>query len=199
MDATVWLLDGREIDAAGMAACEAWLGPSERQRLAGFVRAERRRQFVLGRGLLRAALAPLLALAPTAIALVERRGNAPLLDLPRDALPFFSLSHSGPWIACAVSTHTPVGLDIERFDAARDLDALAAQVFDTAEQASLAALAPAERVVRFYTTWSMAEARFKLGSTTAHAAVLAHPALAIVLCSEQPLAQPPTLLDKIII
>jgi 4'-phosphopantetheinyl transferase len=193
--ASIWLLDGRDVDGAGLAACAAWLGPSERQRLAGFARGERRRQFVLGRALLRAALAPLLAVAPAAIALAERRGNAPLLDVPGHPLPWFSLSHSGPWIACAVSARTPVGLDIERLDAARDLDALAAQVFDAAGQAALAALAPAARVDLFYRMWSTAEARFKLGAAAAHTAVLPHPALSIVLCSAHPLARAPGVQD----
>jgi 4'-phosphopantetheinyl transferase len=189
--ATVWLLDSRSVGVVS----DAWLGATERRRLAGFIRSERRRQFVLGRVLLRCALAPLLGIVPADISLIERHAQAPLLDLPDRHLPGFSLSHSGPWIACAVSAHTQVGLDIERLDATRDIDALAAQVCDAGQQAMLAGLAPAERIAAFYTIWSTAEARCKLGTPAAYDAVLAHPALSIVVCSAQPLAAAPVLLD----
>lgn len=183
-EAAVWLSNTGD---ASYAPSADWLGPSEWARLATFVRPERRRQFIAGRALLRAALAPLLNLAPADIRLVERPGNAPLLDCPHSALPFFSVSHSGPWIACAVSATTPVGLDIERLDASRDLAALAAQAFDATQQARLAVLDPAARLHAFYEMWSTAEAQFKLGMPAAQTTVLAHAALAIVLCSSAPL------------
>lgn len=185
---TVWLLDSRPIDAATVAAFEDWLGASERARVAGFVRNERRRQFVLGRALLRCALAPSLGVGPPDISLIERRANAPLLDMPHGNLPHFSVSHSGPWIACAVSDGTALGLDIERKEPARDVDALAAQVCDAHQQALLASLAPVQRVEAFYQIWSTAEAHYKLGVAGAHETVLAHPALSIVVCSAQPLS-----------
>lgn len=191
--AIVFLLDGRTIDAATVAKFEAWLGASERVRLAAFVRSERRRQFVLGRALLRCALAPLLGVVPTNIALIERRGQAPLLDSAQSDRPHFSLSHSGPWIACAVSSATAVGLDIERRDATRDIAALAAQFFDADQQAMLARLPTAQRTDAFYQLWSGMEARYKLGAPAVHEAVLAHASLSIVLCSAQPLA--PVLMD----
>lgn len=191
--ATVWLFDSRNLDAATVAAFEDWLGASERVRRAGFVRSERHRQFVLGRALLRCALAPLLGVAPTNIALIERRGQAPLLDSPVPDLPHFSLSHSGPWIACAVSSGAALGLDIERRDATRDIHALAAQAFDAHQQAMLASLPPTQWVEAFYRLWSTVEARHKLGAPVAYEAVLAHPALSIVLCSAQPLK--PVLMD----
>lgn len=191
--ASVWLIDSRNLNAATVAAFEEWLGASERVRLAAFVRSERRRQFVLGRALLRCALAPLLGAAPTSIPLIERRGQAPLLDWPVSELPHFSVSHSGAWIACAVSSGTALGLDIERRDATRDIHGLAAQTFDADQQAMLARLPPAQRVEAFYRLWSTAEARHKLGAPVAYEAVLAHPALSIVLCSAQPLK--PVLMD----
>jgi 4'-phosphopantetheinyl transferase len=191
--ATVWLLDSRTIDPAALATYEAWLGASERQRLAGFARQERRTQFVLGRALLRCALAPALGLESATIPLIERHANAPLLDVPRPA--FFSISHSGPWIACAVSASTPLGLDIERIDAARDIAALAAQVCDAPQQVMLASLPAAQQARAFYQIWSTAEARVKLGVPAAGESVLPHPALSIVLCSAQPLPHAPVLLD----
>jgi 4'-phosphopantetheinyl transferase len=131
--------------------------------------------------------------------LLERPGRAPLLEmtlraLPAPpALPFFSLSHSGRWVACAVSPTTPVGLDIERRDSSRDLAALAAQAFDPARQAWLAAQPADQRIDAFYRLWCEAEARIKLAQDGAGVYHLAHAELAIALCSRHALVPAPVL------
>jgi 4'-phosphopantetheinyl transferase len=195
--ASVWLLDCSKLDAAGLAPFEAWLGESERARLLRFVRPERRRQFVAGRALLRQLLAPAMQLAPAQVALIERAGNAPLLSLGVGHIPphpqFFSLSHSGPWVACAFSTSTSLGLDIERLDASRDFAALAAHAFDQPRQAWLAAQPAFERMSAFYRLWCGAEARFKLGQAAAAEVHLPHAELAITLCTAATLTSPPQL------
>jgi 4'-phosphopantetheinyl transferase len=191
--AGVWLLDCAELDDSALSAFEAWLGESERARLRRFVRTERRRQFVAGRALLRQLLAPVFEVAPADVRLLERPGSAPLLDIPARGPVHFSLSHSGPWVACAVSDTTPVGLDIERLDSGRDIEALAAQAFDRAQQRWLRALPPGERLAAFYRMWCEAEARFKLGEAEGGTCHLPHAQLAIALCSAHVLARPPVL------
>ena len=190
-----------DIDAAGaasMSSFHAWLGASELARYQRFVREQRRRQFVAGRGLLRMALARLMNVAPENIRLEEQIGKAPLLVLP--TLPSaagvgFSISHSGRWVACAVSTQTALGLDIEMRDPSRDLDALAAQAFEADEMPAwerLRSQPDAQRVDGFYRLWSEKEARFKLGrADMTHCVALPHPELSIVLCSALELAAPP--------
>jgi 4'-phosphopantetheinyl transferase len=82
--------------------------------------------------------------------------------------PGFSIAHSGRWVACAVSAQTALGLDIEMKDGARDLNALAAQAFDSVEMSQwerLQGLPGDQRVEGFYRLWSEKEARFKLGIT----------------------------------
>jgi len=190
---TVWLLDCAALDEAALAPFEQSLGEDERARLAGFTRPLRRRQFVAGHALLRQALAPSLGLAPSAITLTQARGSAPRLATAAGCAPFFSLSHSGRWVACAVSAGTPIGLDIECLDGGRDVAALAAQAFGAAEGEALAGLGPLVRSACFYRLWCGAEARFKLGTPAAQQCSLAHPALAIVLCSGHSLASAPVL------
>jgi 4'-phosphopantetheinyl transferase len=187
--ATVWLLDCREIGDEELEPFAGWLGPSEAERLTRFVRAGRRRQFVAGRALLRKSLGQLLGMAPADVRLVERPGNAPLLDLPDCAEVGFSLSHSGHWVACAVSATSRLGLDVELIDASRNIVELAAQAFDAEQQAWLAARPVADRLRDFYQLWSANEARFKLGTAVAEEFYLAHPDLSIVLCSARRLAQ----------
>jgi 4'-phosphopantetheinyl transferase len=189
--ATVWLLDCRGIGDGELASFADWLGPSEAQRLTRFVRAGRRRQFVAGRALLRQSLGQLLGMPPAAVRLVEQRGNAPLLDLPDSAGVGFSLSHSGHWVACAVSATAKLGLDVELIDAARNIDELAAQAFDAEQQAWLAARPASDRVRDFYDLWSATEARYKLGMMAARECYVPHSELSITLCSARPLSHEP--------
>lgn len=194
--AHIWLVDGRDLSDADLAGFRALLDAGEALRHQRFVRPERQRQFLIGRVLLRQAVGRLMGVAPHTVRLGERVGQAPLLTLDDAtlALPFFSISHSGRWVACAVSADTALGLDIEVIDAARDLVALAGHAFGAASAAALAALPDAARAARFYRLWSEHEARYKLGECAAPVCVsLAHPELSVVLCSALALACPPPL------
>jgi 4'-phosphopantetheinyl transferase len=190
------MVDADSVTGDALGRCHDWLSASERARYARFVRAPRQRQFVIGRGLLRTALGGLLGLAPHDVHLEEQVGKGPRLAMPaaQDGLPGFSIAHSGRWVACAVSAHSALGLDIEIKAPGRDFAALAQQAFDAAALAHWArteALPDTQRVDGFYRLWSEQEARFKLGPTrAAYAVALAHPELAVVLCSAVPMAPP---------
>jgi len=192
--ASLWMADVDGVTDENLLRLRDWLSSSEEARCRRFVRAQRQRQFVAGRVLLRMALGSLLGVAPRDIELEDRPGDAPLLKAPvaRGRAPGFSISHSGRWVACAVSAQTALGLDIEVRDPQRDLAALAAQAFDADEMAQWADLDEAQRVAGFYSLWSWKEARFKLGGTAqAHRLDLPHEALSVVLCSALPLKAPP--------
>jgi 4'-phosphopantetheinyl transferase len=189
--AVIRLLDAGALGEADLQRFAAWLDDSERERLERFVRPGRRRQFLAGRGLARRTLGAVLGLAPAAVRLAERPGAAPALALPGFDEAGFSISHSGRWVACAASAGCRVGLDIEIIDPRRDIDALAAQAFDARQQAWLRARPAHARVNDFYSTWSLLEARFKLGAEPVSTYDLSRPGLAIVLCCAQELAAPP--------
>jgi 4'-phosphopantetheinyl transferase len=188
----LWLLDSGALSDTTLSGYAAWLGDGERQRCARFVRAERRRQFIAGRALLRLALGRLLGLAPRAIVLRERPGNAPVLDTPAPGGTGFSISHSGPWVACAASTVSRLGLDIERSDPRRDLLALAEQVFGLEAVSQLRALEEPARLQAFYRMWCLHEARFKLGGASAADYVFEQAGLAMALSVDRPLAPAPS-------
>jgi 4'-phosphopantetheinyl transferase len=194
--ATVWLVDGRTVDdEIILLSCLGWLNPAETERYRRFLRPERQRQFLIGRILLRHALGDLLEVPPQKISLTERVTQAPLLNWPSPT-PGFSLSHSGPWIACAVSMQTMLGLDVEMKNADRDLIALGEQAFDAGDAALIKAKQGEDRIAIFYELWSKKEASYKLASTCGsnvneNYIVLSHPEISIVLCSEQPLAAAP--------
>ena len=196
--AAVWLLDARTIGDALLRGYMSWLSPGELARHARFMRPQRQRQFVLGRALLRTVLGQALGVPPAIIVLEERAGQAPRLLSPAGAV-HFSLSHSGHWIACAVSRQTALGLDIEVMNAKRDVLALARQAFGDAVANHLAAMPREQQLASFYRRWSESEARYKLGGEAGEAGeapscvTLAHPELSIVLCSAAPLAGLPDL------
>jgi 4'-phosphopantetheinyl transferase len=177
----VWLFDGRGISDAELAGFTSWLGPGEMARYRSFLRPQRRRQFLIGHVLLRQALATLFALPVRELVLEQDSASAPrLAGQPQAGI---SLSHSGPWVGCAVARATGLGFDIEMRDSGRDLAALAQQAFDADELAKLA-----RGSHDFYQLWCAREARIKLQAPVRHAVDLAHPELAIALCAAAPLA-----------
>ena len=135
----VWLVDARAVGNEELVSFHSLLSASEAARFQRFMRRQRQRQFLIGRVLLRIALGKLLNMATDTINFAERSGQAPQLILPDPALgmPGFSLSHSGDWVACAVSADTALGLDIEVIDPTRDFNALAGQAFDAGQAACL--------------------------------------------------------------
>lgn len=189
----LWLTDADALGDAALAPFVGWLGPSELQRYQGFTRPLRRRQFLIGRVLLRQALGALLGVPGDGIALLERRGNAPLLDRPDSAHIGFSISHSGRWVACAVSGESMLGLDIEVADPTRDLHALAEHAFEPEAIALLRARPESTRVGDFYHMWCAKEARIKLQVEQGACAHFQHDGLAIALSSEQVLTHLPLL------
>jgi 4'-phosphopantetheinyl transferase len=162
--ATLWLLDGRNLDAEDLAFFAERIGASEARRLTRFARPERRRQFLLGRLLLRFAMARLTGVSADALRVLERSGQAPRLRFPnqRYLLPRFSLSHSREWVVCAASSAANLGVDIEVRDLNRDIDAIAEVVFDRYERHWLASLPDGQRLAGFYDLWCTKEALYKL-------------------------------------
>lgn len=74
--------------------------------------------------------------------------------------PFFSLSHSGEYAACAIAEQE-IGLDIQQ-EKAFDSMKLAKRFFSETEQQELAKCPPEEREKLFYYFWTRKEAYGKL-------------------------------------
>jgi 4'-phosphopantetheinyl transferase len=186
-----WIADAREVDDAWLCAHVGWLDESDAVRFSKFVRRERQRQFLIGRVLLKQELGRMLGVPPRAISLSAQAGKGPELDWPHGGPIALSVSHSGPWVACAASQSTALGLDIEVIDPARDVLALAEQAFGPAEAAWLAARQDATRVPDFYEKWCEHEARIKLGLDHCYLYVLRHHEVAAVLCTRDALQTAP--------
>jgi 4'-phosphopantetheinyl transferase len=211
--ATLWLLNGSRVPEEDIAFFVQQLGPSEVRRYGSFKRRQRKRQFLLGRMLLRFAVSNLISLSPHRLGVVERTGNAPQLVLPDppSLQPRFSLSHSRDWVACVVSSNVNLGVDIEVNDPRRDVLGISQLVFHPNEHLWLSAQPEAARVAAFYSLWSTREALYKLMSSLGRQTVLSslvgadgrlasrgpgwhrhtlpHSALMLAICSDQPLSQ----------
>lgn len=190
-DTLLWLSDTAMLPEDAWERHAASLGGQERARLARFVRAERRRQFIAGRALLRLALGRLLGLAPDSFAIEERPGRAPVLAVPADAGVSFSISHSGAWVACAASTATEVGLDVERIDSTRDVMALAEHSFSSGDVEALRLCPQEGRIAMFYRLWCLHEAHIKLACPPGRDYPFELPGLAGALSCAAPLDAAP--------
>ena len=123
-------------------------------------------------------------------------------------MPGFSLSHSGPWITCALSLQAAPGIDIELKKPRRDFAPMSEAAFLVEEAAWLARQPPDQQPAAFYQLWSGKEALFKLGAHVEpppslispsgerrmagehwHLTALDHPACAWVLATRTPTPQ----------
>jgi 4'-phosphopantetheinyl transferase len=210
--ATLWLLDGRHVPEEDVAFFVQQLGASEARRYGRFRRRERRRQFLLGRMLLRLAVSRLMSLPPDVLAVIERTGSAPELVLPgsRSLGGYFSLSHSRNWVACVVGSNVTLGVDIEVNDPSRDVLGISQLGFHPNEHRWLLSQVDSARLSAFYHLWCTREALYKLTSSLGrqvalsplvkadgvfalegpdwHRYTLPHSFLMVAVCSDRPLS-----------
>ena len=160
----LWLLNGKSFQENDLQRFSGRLSPSETSRLTHFSRSVRRRQFLLGRVLLRYAVAAVTGHASHDFSVLERLGEAPqlLFSDPSYHAPNFSLSHSGDWIACVISTAAVLGVDIEVNRPERDFDDICTVAFPEREQLWFTARPDNERSAAFYLLWCLREASYKL-------------------------------------
>lgn len=172
--ATLWLLDGSQVQEDDLAFFAARLGASEAHRLSRFIRKDRQRQFLLGRILLRIAVADLIRLSPDEIHVIERPDKSPQLIFRSRQRLFanFSLSHSREWVACVTSSDATLGVDIEVVDSSRDVVGMSEIAFHPSEHAWLLSRPVPERLSAFYSLWSAREALFKLQCNLGHETAL---------------------------
>ncbi|ARN23039.1 4'-phosphopantetheinyl transferase family protein [Piscinibacter gummiphilus] len=156
--AVLWLDRIGPLAAEAEAGLLQLLSATEQQRLARISSAKRRAEFLAGRLLLRRLLAATLGGEARDWSLTAADDGPPLV--PADAGVRLALSHSGGWVAGAVSA-TAIGLDVETPGRARDVLALAANVCSPAEQARLTALQGPARDAAFRELWTLKEAWLK--------------------------------------
>lgn len=136
-----------------------WLTQEERARFDAMRSERRRHQFLAGHWRLRCLASERMPSAPDEwLWAPDAQGRPALRHRRSEELRLHaSLSHSGDWIACAVSEQ-PIGIDIECDSRPRDLERLAGEVFPAEQWRPLDGLSEAERRRGFYEQWTLREA-----------------------------------------
>jgi 4'-phosphopantetheinyl transferase len=138
------------------------LSADERTRASGFHFAGDRDRFIARRGVLRHLLARYLHQRAERIGFSVGRHGKPCIAAP-DGGPclHFNVSHSGALALYAVTSASPVGVDVERLREISELDALASRFFAAAEASRLIALPSSQRLDEFFACWTRKEALLK--------------------------------------
>lgn len=139
----------------------ALLDPLEQDRYHAYRQEIDRRRFLTGRVLAKTVVGEFLGLPPDAMkfdATCDDCGKPH--GRPRIAGARFSISHSGDRIGLALTTDTPVGLDVETISRRLD-DSLISYALNETEQADLAGSVGEERVREFLRYWTRKEALMK--------------------------------------
>jgi 4'-phosphopantetheinyl transferase len=144
------------VDDASLDGLVSRLAPSELARYRATPLAHGRDTFVIGRSLLRAALAAATGADPKSITFVAEPDGK--LSLP-GATASFNLSHSPSHFLIGISRHPHVGVDIE--DIRPYSERMPERFFRPDEVAHIEGLAPDERPAAFFHHWVIKEACIK--------------------------------------
>lgn len=151
-----------DADDAALAACEALLSEEERARAAALRSEAVRRRHVMGRALLRRALAQAAGVPPAALRFrAGAHGKPELAGPPESAGLRFNVSHTDGLVACALARDLEVGVDVEAGARLADPLALARRFFAAEEARAVAAAPAAEQRDRFLELWVLKEAVLK--------------------------------------
>ena len=117
-----------------------------------------RRCSLVARALLRQMIGQATGTPPDGWTFEAEPSGRPIARNPRcRRIPSVSLSHSGGWVACAVSSARAVGIDIEVYNPRRNFTRIAAAAFGPDEQWLVAE----DGAAGFYRIWTLKEAMAK--------------------------------------
>lgn len=160
----VWQLEQADFELAELRReCLAWLTKPELARFNRFQFDRHRKQLLLGRVLMRAALSCYdRSVAPASWQFIHNDYGKPAISPQQNsAAVYFNLSHSAEKVVLAVSRFEGIGVDIECARKPRRIAAIAQRYFSQKEAAALLALPETLQQARFYDLWTLKEAYIK--------------------------------------
>ena len=151
-----------DVDTPTLATYQAWLSLEEQRRYEGFRHERRCREYIVGRGLARRALARELSCAPDQIEFetAEQGKLTVRAPCPTDRI-HFNITHTADYVGCVTCRDHAVGVDVERLDKRVSTLDIAKRFFSAAEYETLQGLAEIDRVNEFFTIWTLKEALAK--------------------------------------
>ena len=165
----VWRCDLQRVgDEAGLLR---WLSPLEQGRAEEYRVASKRREFIVGRSMMRLVLAKLTGREPLDVSFAYEPKGKPQLDASCNTGEItFNLSHSRGMIVMATAARRAVGIDVECVRERFSFEKLAERFFSPREVTALMSVPEAQRMRAFYLCWTRKEAYLKamgLGITVA--------------------------------
>jgi len=158
----LWLAEMYQVDARTLATYQAWLSLQEQRRYEGFLHERRCREYIVGRGLARRALARELSCAPNQIEFEAAEQGKLTVSAPCPSDPIhFNITHAADYVGCVTCRDYAVGVDVERLDKRVSALDIAERFFSAAEYQTLHGLTEGERVNEFFTIWTLKEALAK--------------------------------------
>lgn len=142
------------------ARYESLLSDDELQRLRSFRSPAAAKEFLVGRALLRTALAERVNCDARALQFSKNADGKPALSFPVSRWQF-NLTHSHAWVALALCEGGSVGIDIESQARGNNLHAIAQRFFSSEENARLAHCSENEWLDYFFAVWTLKEAHAK--------------------------------------
>ena len=152
------------IDTPGaIDACRRLLSTDERARADRFMFERHQRQYVFAHAMLRLALSHAAPdVAPADWSFSAGRYGRPFVAAPATAtMLHFSLSHADGCVACVVSRHETVGVDVETVSRRVAPISTALRFFAPEEVETLRALPEPAAIERFFDYWTLKEAYLK--------------------------------------
>ena len=141
--------------------CLSWLTENEMCRLNRYSFKRHRKQFLLGRMLIRNALSQYSDVDPQDWEFTENEYGKPILESKHHQSLFFNLSHSANCLVVAISRVSQLGVDIELSDKLRRVIKIGARYFSNSEIKELSSLPESQQLSRFYDLWTLKEAYIK--------------------------------------
>jgi 4'-phosphopantetheinyl transferase len=156
----IWyIMAPNELGSTLTARYLAFLSPEERIRHDRFMQEKDRRQFLLGKVLVRTILSSYLGGDPQAWTFTTNRFGKPVMaDSPSPMN--FNLSHTEGLVACVLARNFEVGIDVENIERSANMD-IARRFFAPAEVAFLEKLPEERRPAAFFQFWTLKEAYVK--------------------------------------
>jgi 4'-phosphopantetheinyl transferase len=155
----IWLF-ATELEVRERNTFRELLSLDERERAVRFKFERDRERFIAARGSLRVILAAYESLQPEALLFGQSTHGKPELRNGRAGVGF-NLSHSKSYAVLGVTPGRHCGIDLERIDAGRSLDALAEHVFHPEESQWIRSIAESGRAAAFFRVWTLKEAIVK--------------------------------------
>jgi 4'-phosphopantetheinyl transferase len=152
------------VDAPGVAdECRRLLSVEERIRADRFMFERHRRQYIFAHALLRLALSQAAPnVDPTDWSFAAGRYGRPFVASPKTSTALhFSLSHADGCVACVVSGHEAVGVDVETVSRRVAPLSTALRFFAPEEVETLRGLPEPAAIERFFDFWTLKEAYLK--------------------------------------